>query len=122
MSERYTAQAHTAQLPFRHCIKMPTTCLDLVVDAPWAYADSEAEGAESSSQRSQLAVAELPLQEPAALRSADQLSLAEARALLDKDHYGLDKVLVHQASITFRHLLQRLLVLHCGTSTKILRC
>lgn len=43
--------------------------------------------------------ADTAVQEPSQPRDAGQLSLAEARALLDKDHYGLDKVPIKQQSI-----------------------
>lgn len=59
---------------------------------PVTLADSAAP--KRSSKHSDPPEPDLTLQEPAQMRSADQLSLAEARALLNKDHYGLDKVLI----------------------------
>ena len=58
---------------------------------PGTLADSDAP--KTSSTHSDPPEPELTLQELAQARSVDQLSLAEARALLNKDHYGLDKVL-----------------------------
>lgn len=55
-----------------------------------AHADSAAP--ESSSNQSGHSKPDLTTQELAQVRTADQLSLADARAVLDKDHYGLDKV------------------------------
>ena len=57
-----------------------------------AHADSAAP--ESSSNQSSHPKPNMTTQELAQVRTADQLSLAEARAVLDKDHYGLDKVLM----------------------------
>ncbi|KAL3159511.1 hypothetical protein ABBQ38_009929 [Trebouxia sp. C0009 RCD-2024] len=54
--------------------------------------DSETEAAKLRAKQGELPEPAPPLQEPGPVRSAEQLSLAEARALLDKDHYGLDKV------------------------------
>lgn len=67
----------------------------------WAHADSETEAAKLRAKQGELPEPAPPLQEPGPVRSAEQLSLAEARALLDKDHYGLDKVLEHQPSVHF---------------------
>ena len=62
-----------------------------------SLSNADSEGTKSSGKQSDAPEPELAQQEPAHLRSADQLSLVEARALLDKDHYGLDKVLnMHQ--------------------------
>lgn len=63
-----------------------------VVDMPGTPAGSDAP--KTSSKHSHPPEPDLTMQEPAQMRSADQLSLAEARALLNKDHYGLDKVLM----------------------------
>ena len=59
---------------------------------PGTLADSDAP--KTSSKHSEPPEPDLTLHEPAQVRSMDQLSLAEARALLNKDHYGLDKVLM----------------------------
>lgn len=72
---------------------------------PWAHADAEAEAPQSSGKQSQPPDTDPALQEPALLRSAEQLSLAEARALLDTDHYGLDKVFMPWQSVTLLHHL-----------------
>lgn len=56
--------------------------------------DADSAAPESSSNHSNHPKPDLATQELAHVRTADQLSLAEARAVLDKDHYGLDKVLM----------------------------
>lgn len=57
-------------------------------------AHAESAAPESSSNQNNQPKPDLSMQELAQGRNADQLSLAEARAVLDKDHYGLDKVLM----------------------------
>lgn len=55
-------------------------------------ADGDSEGGDAKAEHSEAARPALAVEEAAQAQGVEHMSLAEARSLLDKDHYGLDKV------------------------------